>query len=101
METDTETIHDVTQEALAEYAPGLIVAHRKGENVLILRKGRYVERFDKKKGRYFLEYRWLSNPEYICCVQGNEINIWTDGEIAPVLEGLRGDKTLFDFFNLF
>ena len=72
-------------------------AEQRGADVLILRElDSPIQRMDGKRGRYELEYRWLSNPRHLCCVQGNEFTFWLASEI-------RGwqTKSLFDVFRLF
>ncbi len=87
----TETILDVS-----DYFDCL-KAERRGVDVLILRKlNSPIQRLDGKQARYQVEYRWLSNPRDLCCVQGNEFSYWLASEI-------RGwqTKSLFDVFRLF
>lgn len=92
LNTDTnDAVQDVTDQF-----DGAFKAERKGVNVLIMRKlDEPMERFDKKKARWELEYRWLSHElAELCEVKGNEFSYWT---------GREWDKSisLFDQFNLF
>ena len=72
-------------------------AEQRGTDVLILRRlDSPIQRMDGKRASYELEWRWLSNPRHLCCVQGNEFSFWLASEI-------RGwqTKSLFDVFRLF
>ncbi len=87
--------------------PNAIAAHGKDSNVLILHKlDQPFKRFDGKRARFEIEYRWLStecrteSDEAWCCVSGSELTFWQNKEIN--LEAIRdGRKTLFDCFTLF
>lgn len=73
---------------------GCIAAEMKGLNVLILRRLKEpFQRFDGKKARYELEYRWLSQPN-VCCVLGNEFNYYQAREIMGKM------SSLFESFQL-
>lgn len=96
-------IQDVTEEVSNEIVTcGVVVAHQKGKNVLILKKDdRPHKRFDGKQGAYLLEYRWLSDPRSVHCVQGSEETVWQHAEVRAALNGVERGKSLFDFFQLF
>ena len=86
-----ETIVDVSDQFKC------LKAEQRDTDVLILRKlDSPVRRMDGKRARYELEYRWLSDPRHLCCVQGAEFSFWLASEI-------RGWETesLFDAFRLF
>lgn len=92
LNTDTnDDVQDVTDQF-----NGVEKAERRGVNVLIMRKlDEPWERFDKKKARWELEYRWLSGEQAeLCEVKGNEFSFWTDSE-------WNQDTSLFDQFDLF
>ena len=101
--TDEETITDVTEEVAKECLcqANVIIAQQKGKNVLILSKIDAMKRFDGKTGVFKLEHRWLSNPDSVHCVQGNDFTYWTRKEGKDVQAALDEGKTLFDLFQLF
>jgi hypothetical protein len=87
----TETAVDVTDKFTC------LKAEQRGADVLILRRlDEPVRRLDGKIAQYEVEYRWLSDPRYVCCVLGNEFSFWQAGEI----NGWQ-HKSLFDVFRLF
>jgi len=87
----TESIVDVTDQFKC------LKAEQRDADVLILRKlDAPIQRMDGEPAEYELEWRWLSNPRHVCCVQGNEFSFWRPEEI----EGWE-NKSLFDVFQLF
>ena len=87
----TDTTVDVTDRFKC------LKAEQRGTDVLILRKlDTPIRRPDRKTAGYEVEYRWLSDPRHVSCVQGNEFSFWQAREI-------RGwkDNSLFDVFRLF
>lgn len=94
---------DVLDEVKTELVQpkNLLKAHRKDNNVLILAKLESpIVRFDGKRVSFRLEYRWLSNPDDVHSVQGNEFTYWSKRELQQT--GAIGDDIiLFDAFNLF
>ncbi len=88
---DAETTFDVSDQFEC------LKAEQRGVDVLILRKlDSPIQRMDGKWARHEVEYRWLSNPRHLCCVQGAEFTFWLASEI-------RGWQTesLFAVFRLF
>ena len=99
MENENEIL-DVTEQVSTEIIQdGVIIAQQKDSDVLILKACESTERFDGKKGVYRIEYRWLSNPDNVHSVQGNETTLWTKSEMDPVLKRLNQGETLFDCFQ--
>ena len=87
----TESIVDVTDQFKC------LKAEQRDADVLILRKlDAPIQRVDGEPAEYELEWRWLSNPRHVCCVQGNEFSFWRPEEIAG-----WENKSLFDVFRLF
>ncbi len=87
----TEPIVDVSDQFKC------LKAEQRDADVLILRKlDAPVQRADGDWAEYELEYRWLNNPRYVCCAQGNEFTFWRPDEIAG-----WENKSLFDVFRLF
>jgi hypothetical protein len=87
----TETVVAVTDQFKC------LKAEQRDADVLILRKlDAPIQRADGETAEYELEYRWLSNPRHVYCVQGNEFSFWRPEEI----EGWE-NKSLFDVFRLF
>ena len=75
----TETVVDVTERFKC------LKAEQRDADVLILRKlDAPIQRADGETAEYELEWRWLSNPRHVCCVQGNEFSFWRP----------RGDRRL-------
>ncbi len=88
---DVETTIDVSDQFEC------LKAEQRGVDVLILRKlDSPIQRMDSKWARYEVEYRWLSNPRDVRCVQGAEFTFWLASEIA----GWQ-TESLFDVFRLF
>lgn len=80
---------------ISEQFKDCVKAEQDGKNVLILRKLDFpVKRNDGKKAIYELEYRWLSNPDYVSCVQGSDYTYWQAKEVQL-------KKGLFEQFNLY
>lgn len=80
---------------VSEHFPDCMKAEQEGKNVLIItRLDCPIERFDGKKAGYRLEFRWLSNPDNLVSVQGNDFTYWLRKEWNP-------NKGLFEQFQLF
>lgn len=84
--------------------PEAVAAQGEGRNVLILRKlDEGFERGDGKRGRYELEYRWLSQTcntpkdEAWACVLGQDYTYWQFTEIRNFLRSKR--RNLFKYFK--
>jgi hypothetical protein len=95
-------MNDQVKDVLAEVSCEIMntkahMAMQKGSNVLILT---HTEPYYLPGGVYTswqLEYRWLSNPDDVHSVQGNEFSHWRRKEIKDVLSGELG---MFEFFQL-
>lgn len=104
MNTTTENIIDVANEVRREVLcqSNVLFAQQRRDNVLILSKlSNLVKRFDGKRATYVLEHRWLSNPDSVHSVSGNDFTYWTTKETKPILEAIEAGKSLFDCFDLF
>jgi hypothetical protein len=84
--------------------PDVIAAQGAGRNVLILREVAPFKRADGKRGKYELEYRWLSRTvetpkdQAWACVLGQEYTYWQFIEIRKFLRSKR--RNLFNYFKL-
>lgn len=74
--------------------PDAVKAEQDGKNVLILTKLDPPAVRYGKKYQFLLEYRWLSDPESVVSVQGNDFTYWQNKEVNMT-------KGLFDQFRLF
>lgn len=95
----------------ADAFPNALAAQGKGNNFLAVYKldQSASNRFDGKRARYEVVYRWLScsckNPddEAFVCVQGAEVTFWQRKEMKKgFFDRLKsGTINLFDEFSLF
>lgn len=100
--------------AVVDYAdafPNALAAQGKGSNFLAVFKMEHpaTDRFDGKRARYEVVYRWLScsceksDDEAFVCVQGSEVTYWQRKELKKgFFDRLKaGTINLFDEFSLF
>jgi hypothetical protein len=77
---------DVTDHFARIYGESIVKAERRGGDVLVLFTAR---------GKYELEYRWLTGEHAeLCRVLGSEVTRWGKDEVDP-------RQSLFEQFRLF